>query len=150
MNRDAMLQMTNIVKLLRWVGVLPAAMLGAYLTQVACFRLAGGLLFSAPHPFWSGIRSLTHGVVSALSVAAFIGSGVAMAPQARRPTAWGLAGITLLAVLATHLLSQRQPGHSNWLDIVAVNVGGMLAIAAVITVERTMKTRVNPEVHRQE
>ena len=115
------------VELLRWICVLPAAVMGGIAARylgsiVGRFAIYGS---GSESNFAFSIQLLAY----AIAAAAFVLAGAFTAPRNRRTTALVLAIAATLLSLLSHVLSQRHPGTVNYLHVAAETAGAALAIA---------------------
>jgi hypothetical protein len=128
------------VDVLRWLSVLPAAVLGEFVTRVLGALVDGmvgrvatdGLSLSPGSQTKLSIQL----VVYALAVAAFVLAGTYTAPSRRRIVAIALAGIASLLSLVKHVLMQDHPGTVNYLHLAAEIAGAALAVVLVLYATR--------------
>lgn len=113
------------VDFLRWICVLPAAVLGTIFARTLAGTLWRLLFFNSE----SVIASWTRLLVYAVAGAAFVLAGALVAPRNRGTTAVILALAFALLSLLTHVISQDHPGTTNFLHLAAETAGAALAIA---------------------
>jgi hypothetical protein len=113
----------QLIELLRWIGVVPVAMLAG---------LVGHMLTVAivVHPILSGLsregtgRWLRHLIGGFLGGAAFVVAGAMTAPRFRRATALVLAAGYILSVLGIHWVR-----HGDIIPVVAATVAAAAGVA---------------------
>ncbi len=138
------MQRVKPIELLRWICVLPAAVIGGiaarYLGSIAGHLVIHGWGVESQSSIAFSIQLLAY----AIAAATFALAGAFTSPRSRRITAVVLAiGETLLSLL-THVLSQRHPGTVNYLHFAAETAGAALAVAYGFYAENT---RVHEESH---
>lgn len=128
------------VEVLRWIGVLPAAFLGAFAA-----RFVGGIAgYAAAHALGSESGStvalLTLLLAYGIGTAAFVLAGALAAPRHRAVVAIALAAICVIVSLLTHVLSQGHPGRTNYLHLAAETVGAVLAAGYALCMQRRKRS----------
>lgn len=129
------------VDVLRWLSVLPAAVLGEFITRVVG-ALVGGMVGGAAAG--SQATFSVQLVVYALAVAAFVLAGAYTAPSRRLIVALGLAAAAALLSLVKHVLLQDHPGAVNFGHLAAEITGAALAVAIVFDRERARHSGERP------
>ncbi len=130
------MQRPKPVEVLRWIGVLPAAVL----VDIAA-RYLGSLVARFAIAAWGAERESNLVFSIQLLAYAFAGSGFVLAaaftaPRSRRFTAVVMAIAWTLLSLFTHVLTQSHPGPTNYWHLAAETAGAVVAIAYVWYVER--------------
>ena len=119
------------IELLRWVCVLPAAVLAAFVTKWIVRLVSSVIIYGWGSPAES---DFVHWALVLLHYPtkefAFIAGGAVMAPRARPATAIVLAAAAILASLAIHLLGQV--GFWNYTHFGLESAGAVLGVAFVI------------------
>ena len=131
------------IELLRWIGVLPAAVLGRLAVQM----ILGGLLRLAITAGWitPGTSELLYYfqllVYYTPKEAAFVIAGAMMAPRRRLPTAVVLAVLAILLSLMVHILGQSNRGLINYTHFAAETLGAIGGAGCMIL----LVTRILPQ-----
>jgi hypothetical protein len=112
--------------LLRWLAVLPAAILAAWVAH-----FAGGIVGLAvsrlvPEPASYYVRLLLY---YAPQQAAFVIAGALVAPRPLA-TACVLAGVAIALSLTVHILGQHSVGTTNYLHFAAESAGAIVGVVA--------------------
>ena len=128
------------IEVLRWIGVLPAAVLGGYVGQFvvaitlgAAIRLAehGGLIALSP----TSLILLTTLIVQFPTRVGFVIAGATMAPRYRGLTALVLALAGILLSLTTHIVMQAVAGHqlglANYAHAGGDFLGAIVGVASI-------------------
>jgi hypothetical protein len=134
------------VKLLRWICVLPGAVIGGiaarYLGSIVGRFANYGWVAESQSNFAFSIQLLAY----AIAAAAFVLAGAFTAPRNRSITALVLAIAGTLLSLLTHVLSQRHPGTVNYLHLAAETAGAALTVAYVFYMEKARVREEEPRV----
>ena len=109
------------IELLRWICVLPAAML-AYVA-------VGFVISSAPNTHWVLLICYMPKEI------AFVVAGAKTAPRSRTIATLVLAAVAILASLAIHVLTQQRVGLTNYLHFGAESVGAVIGAIYIVYAE---------------
>lgn len=131
------MQREKTVELLRWICVVPAAVIGGFAA-----RYLGSIVGRFAIYGWGPVSESNIGFsillfVYAISSAAFVLAGAFTAPRNRRIAALVLAIAGTLLSLLTHVLSQPHPGMVNYLHLAAETAGAALSVPYVFYLEKT-------------
>ena len=119
----------NPVEVLRWIGVLPGAVAGAF--AVRYFGNHVGRFIISGWGIESIVSFAVHLLMYAATATAFVLTGAWVAPHYRRHVAIFLAIWMALLSLLTHILSQPNPGRTNFLHFGVQVTGAVLAAAFI-------------------
>lgn len=132
------------IELLRWLAVLPAAVVGSAATRL--------ILGSATQLVISSIKFYSSSAVPIQWIrllilyppkqAVFVVIGAKMAPRFQLATAVGLAVTAIMLSLTVHILVQPNPGAANYTHFAAESAGAILG--AVFMAFSSIKTRSAP------
>ena len=122
---------------LRWICVLPAAVLGGFAAQT----IAGLVNRLAVYGWGTAAEStLVYGLqllmFYVLKCAVFIVAAAKMAPRGRLATAIVLAAAAILMSLVVHVLGQPHPGVVNYTHFTAESAGTVIGVAYVFYSEK--------------
>jgi hypothetical protein len=129
------------IELLRWICVLPAAMLGSFATYYI-----GGLVGRLAQYGWgTPVEStLVYYLLLLLfyipKEAAFVIAGAKTAPRSRLATTTVLAVARLVMSLIVHVLKQPNPGVVNYTHFTAESAGVAFGIAYIFYSEKMKGT----------
>ena len=110
---------------LRWVCVLPAAVVGGFIAHYFVSLGRQFVLSSWTSMVGSNFALAFHLFAFAVASGAFVLAGGFTAPRCRRRTAFVLAVLETLLSLAKHVLLQSHPGVTYYLHFAAESIGGM-------------------------
>lgn len=144
------MQRVKPVELLRWICVLPAAVIGGFAAQylgsiVGRFAIDSWGAVSESHIAFS-IQLLVY----AIAAGAFVLAGAFTAPRNRRIAALVLAIAGTLLSLLKHVLSQSNPGTVNYLHLAAETAGAALTAAYVFYLEKARGRDEEPRIDAKE
>ena len=117
----------TVIRWLRWAAVLALV-----------YFVWGGLVYSA----WGGsarpdvVQKLVGMFLFALKETAFVVTGAMIAPRARLTTAIVLAGGWILLSLRNHVLSQPNPGSTNFTHFTLETLGAVLGVVYIFWSEK--------------
>jgi hypothetical protein len=119
------------IELLRWIGVLPVAMLAGLVGQMLPFAIVVQPVMSGLSYEGTG-RWLRHLIGGFLGGAAFVVAGAKMAPRFRRATALVLAACSIVSAIGTHWIN-----HGDVIPVVAATVAAVGGVAFLFYSERS-------------
>lgn len=128
--------MRNTSTTLRWIAVLLAAILAAWVAHFVFGLLnavVGGVAGESVSDY---LRLLWY---YAAKDAAFVLAGAAVSPFPR-PTAVALAIVAIALSLLTHVMSQQRVGATNYLHFAAESVGALVAVLSICIAQRMLRT----------
>jgi hypothetical protein len=114
---------------LRWLLVLPVAILAAYVAHFVIGMAAWLVLGSYASVQSTGIYYLRLLLFYAPKEAAFVIAGAKVAPRGHLATAFGLAAIAILISLIVHVLGQQSVGVTNYTHFTAESAGAIFGVA---------------------
>jgi hypothetical protein len=137
------MERSQLVSLLRWIAVLPAAGAGAFAA-----KLVGGLIGRAVRQGLGTTSELNitfalQLLIYAATAAVFVLAGTLTGPTYRRGVAITLAVVSVVLSLMTHIVSQQHPGVTNYLHLAAETIGAAIAMVYVLYTEK--KARAAPQ-----
>lgn len=125
------------VELLRWLAVLPAAVIGSYIVRFVV-GIAGALAVKIGwlNPGSAGIAYYLFSFLYYVpKETAFVIAGTTMAPRFRRVTAFLLAAVAIFCSLIIHVLGQNHPGSVNHMHWTLESGGAVIGAAYVFVAE---------------
>jgi hypothetical protein len=117
-------RLNAVIYVMRWLGVVPAAVLGSWLTHGL-----GGLFIFLREPYYPAF--LFPLLFLLPSGAFFTFCGGMTAPQRRLPVATLLAISCILLSLQRHVLGQRGPGLTNFMHFTGESLGVAIGVVVV-------------------
>lgn len=126
----ALTRKERVIELLRWLCVLPVAVLGDFVGRIVYGGVAA-LLFSELS-YEGADRWVRHLVARLLSGVALVIVGARMAPRWRRTTALALAALAFAMAVRTHWIV-----HRDDVPVVAEAVGVACGVALILFIERS-------------
>lgn len=141
-----MLKRPELIEVLRWIAVLPAAVLGAMAVQF----LIGALVQLTRHGGWDilGGSSVSYPALFLLYMprkAAFVIAGALTAPRHHIATALVLAVLGLCISLMIHIIGQHLAGNhvgpANYTHFLAESAGLLCGFAGIFWLARALTLR---------
>ena len=130
----------KVIRWLRWVCVLPAAVVGSLAAQFIAGML-GRLAVSAwESPAESTFVSYLLLLLHIPKEAGFVVAGAKLAPRGRLRTAIVLAVVRVLLSLIVHIVGQTRPGVVNYTHFAVESTGSALGLAYILVSERIRST----------
>ncbi len=130
------------VESLRWIGVVPAAVLGGMAAQFATGRVGAWLRSGLGMESGSSGAFAVQLILFALTAGAFVLAGGFMAPHRQARTAFLLAIAAMGFSLLKHVLLQSHPGWVNYCHLAAETFGSLAAAGWVWGRGRKGKSKI--------
>lgn len=123
---------------MRWICILPAAVLGGLAARYA-FGLVAWLLASGragSPPAFDAVYYLRLVLYYLPKEAAFVAAGALVAPRRRGMVAFVLAAVAIALSFVVHIAGQANPGSLNYTHFGTESAGAALGAACLLYVER--------------